>query len=72
MPAKVYHIEFDTREMAPHIAAVKVTIERDVIRDLEAKMNIALIDDPLYPVLERFVLSNTSKRALKRALAEKR
>jgi hypothetical protein len=67
-----YHIEFDTNEMSPHIVAVKVTIERDVIRDMGASVNVALIDDPLWTALQRYVLGNSSANALKKALQEKK
>lgn len=69
---KSYHIEFDTREMAPNIVGVKVTLERDVIRDLDAKFNVDLKDDPLWAALQRYVLGNSSANALKAALRLKK
>jgi len=58
---KTYHIAFDTKEMAPHIVSVRVDIGKEVVRDMNAKLNIALRDHPQYPALERYVLANPSK-----------
>ena len=58
---KTYHIEFDTKEMAPHIVSVRVDIGTEVVRDMNAKLDISLRDHPQYPALERYVLANPSK-----------
>lgn len=57
-----YHIEFDTLDMPGRLKATFVTLGVDVVRDMHAKMNIALVDDPLYEKLERYVLGNPSRK----------
>lgn len=55
-----YHVEFDTQEMAGRLLAVRVRLDREIIRDMNRKVNIALCNDPLYPALERYVRANPS------------
>lgn len=53
----VYHISFDTNTSPGKIKAVRVTIEEVEIA-LEDTVNIALVDDPLYPRLRDHVEMN--------------
>jgi len=56
--AKYYYIEFDTLDMKDRIVAVRVEVTKEVVRDMNKKMNINLADDPLYAALQRYVLAN--------------
>lgn len=58
--AKRYYIEFDTLDMPGRIKATTVRLDVDVVRDMNAKMDVSLVDDPLYPKLEAYVLANPS------------
>lgn len=68
MPVSTYHVEFDTLDMPERIVATRVRLDKHVVRNMDAPMNVALCDDPLYEKLERYVLANPSrKRQLRRA-----
>lgn len=60
-----YYVAFDTREVPNAIVATRVTLEREIIRDLEASLPINLSEHPLYPLLESYVLRNPSKAGRK-------
>lgn len=60
--SKVYHIDFNTKDMPGKILAVRVDLARELIRDEKQSFNIALCDDPNYPALERYVRLNPSKK----------
>ena len=53
-----YYIDFDTKDMPGHIVATTVEIKKEIIRDDKKPMNIALVDDPLYKKLARYVKNN--------------
>jgi hypothetical protein len=56
-----YGISFDTKKFEDQalIEFVSVSLKRDVM-GLDDRVNVALRDDPLYPILERYVLDNPS------------
>jgi hypothetical protein len=58
-----YGISFDTEKFADQalIEFVSVNLKRDVM-GMDERVNVALRDDPLYPILERYVLDNPSIR----------
>lgn len=58
--AKRYYINFDTNEMPGRIKATTVRLDTDVVRDMNKGLPVDLVDDPLYPQLERYVLDNPS------------
>lgn len=73
MPAKqpnVFHVAFWVNSHPPEagaipagwLSALKVTIEMDALPPedgpLAEKFNVALADHPLYPHLQKYVLSN--------------
>jgi len=53
-----YHIEFDTKEFPGMIVATRITIQQEVIRDLNQKLNVALAAHPLYPKLFQYCIAN--------------
>jgi hypothetical protein len=53
-----YFIAFDTKEMKPNIIGWRVTLSKEVIRDMDKPLPINLCEDPLYPMLVRYVESN--------------
>lgn len=55
---KKYFISFDTKEMPGHIKAVTVTLDNEIVSDMQAKMSIDLVNHPLYPVLVAYVKAN--------------
>jgi len=64
---KEYHIEFQTKGFrGADNGAIKATtcsLGSVIVTDRAAKMNVSLALDPLYPILEQYVLNNpTSKR----------
>lgn len=54
---KVYGIAFNTKSKPGYIVGTMVHIYEDMV-DLDETVNIALAGDPLYRVLEAYVLSN--------------
>lgn len=64
LPAKEYHIDFDTEEMPGMIVAVRVALSNEIIRDDVKKMRVDLRDHPLYAKLERYVLNNPSRKKI--------
>ncbi len=57
-----YYISFDTKDTAPNLKAVNVTISHEIIRDMNKQLPINLCDDPLYPVLVKYVLANPVRK----------
>jgi len=58
-PAEVYHIDFSTED-GPGLLAVKVVLGSDYLPEGKEGIRIDLCNHPLYPKLERYVLSNPS------------
>ena len=54
-----FYIEFSTLD-GPGLLATKIVISTEYIKDLDATINIALADHPLYKKLEQYVLANPS------------
>ena len=57
-----FYISFETKTIPGQLMALRVDIRNELILDKDKKMNIALVDHPLYKDLERYVLSNPSGR----------
>ena len=53
-----YYIAFDTKDMAPHIKATRVSLDTELIRDMNKQLPINLSDHPLYPQLVKYVQNN--------------
>ena len=60
-PTNVFHVAFDTRSHRPFIKTVKITIEDDVMDDMDTA-RIDLADHPLYADLQEYVLMNPRPR----------
>lgn len=66
-PTNVFCVAFETRDPktgkqhAGYVKAVQVTIEH-VVMDTMDSARVDLADHPLYAELERYVLSNPSRR----------
>lgn len=59
-PANEYHISFNTKDSAGYIKAVKVSISEDVVL-LDETVRIDLVDHPLYPALQKYILQNLKR-----------
>ena len=63
---KTYHIEFQTKGFRGAdngcIKATTCSLGSIIVCDKDAKMNVSLALDPLYPALEQYVLNNPTKR----------
>lgn len=57
-PTNEFHISFDTKKTPGYIKAVKITIEEDVMVDLDEQVRIDLADHPLYKALQHYVKAN--------------
>lgn len=57
MADKVFCVSFETKGLAGHVKAVKVTIEEDIVLVDEAVL-VDLADHPLYAALQHYVRSN--------------
>lgn len=57
-----FYIAFDTKDMAPNIKAVKVSLNHELIRDMNKGLPINLCEHPLYHHLEAYVKANPSRR----------
>ncbi len=55
----VFHIEFQTED-GPGLLATRVELRSEYIKEMDATVNVALCDHPLYPKLEQYVLANPS------------
>ena len=53
-----FYIEFDTKEFEPFLKGISVTLQSELIRDLNKQMPINLSEHPLYPALVRYVQHN--------------
>lgn len=51
-PTNEFHIQFG------YIKAVKITIEEDVMVDLDEEVRVDLADHPLYKALQNYVKAN--------------
>ena len=56
--ARDYYISFNTKEIPTAIKAVKVSLDNIIVFDKNKEFNIALCDDPLYPILVKYVKAN--------------
>lgn len=68
MTAKIFHVEYDTKDMAPRIVAVRLHIDGDnlkldkeVLRKVPPPGFAELYNHPLYPALVRYVMANSPK-----------
>lgn len=55
---KDFYISFDTKEMPGKIVALKVSIQKEIITDMNKGMRVDLVDHPLYPQLVRYIEAN--------------
>lgn len=54
-----YHISFDVEKGGKAINVIQVQLERVLYREADnVQFNVALCDDPLYPALVDYILSN--------------
>lgn len=56
--ARSYYVSFDTKDMPGKIVAVKVTIEKEIISDMEKELPINMSEDPLYHHLKTYCENN--------------
>lgn len=57
-----YYIAFDTQELPGALLAVRVTIDQEVIRDMERELPINLCEHPLYDKLATYVIHNRPRK----------
>lgn len=57
-PTNEFHISFNTQVSPGYIRTVKVTIQEDVLVDMDEQVRVDLADHPLYKVLQKYVHSN--------------
>lgn len=53
-----YYINFDTKEIPNGIKATKVSLDSVLVLDKNKSFRIDLCDDPLYPILVKYVKDN--------------
>lgn len=53
-----YHMAFNIENGGKAITGVKVTLVRFIEKDMNAKFNINLMDDPLFPAVFQNIASN--------------
>jgi len=53
-----YHIEFDTKQFPGMLVATRITIQSEVIRNDERKLNVSLSTHPLYLKLFDYCMNN--------------
>lgn len=58
MSEEEFFISFDTLANPGKLEAVRVRLDNVTIADMNKKMNIGLVDHPLYAELEQYVLAN--------------
>jgi hypothetical protein len=58
-----YGISFDTKEMPGRIVAVAVKLSK-IFMGPKDSVRVDLVDHPLYPKLEEYVLANPTKQSL--------
>lgn len=56
-PTNTFHISFNTKRLPGFIQTVKVTIENDVMDNMD-EVRVDLAAHPLYRELEEYVLAN--------------
>lgn len=57
-----YYIAFDTKDMAPNLKATKVTLNYEMISDMNKQLPINLAEDPLYPALHAYCMANPPRK----------
>ncbi len=57
-----YCIDFDTKDMAPHIKCVTVEMGTHIMRNMDEEVRIDLAEHPDYWKLQEYVLSNPRER----------
>ena len=57
-----YCISFDTKDTPNLIKAVRVKLSIHWMRDMDEPVRVDLVDHPLYPALEQYVLANRGNR----------
>lgn len=62
MPTRQYYISFDTKEIPGAIKAVQVSLDNIIVVDQNKSFAINLCDDPLYPLLCRYVKANPPRK----------
>lgn len=58
MSDRKYYISFNTKELPGAIKAVSVALNNEIIVDKSYKMPVNLCEDPLYPLLVKYVKAN--------------
>jgi len=56
--ARDYHMNFNIEQGGRSISGVKVTLSRFIEKDMNAKFNVNLMEDPLFPALLENVFAN--------------
>lgn len=59
--ASEYHVAFDTRSRPGYVVTTKIVISNDVLASSDESVRIDLVNHPLYPDLEKYVLANSRK-----------
>ena len=59
---KKYYISFDTKELPGCIKAVTVTLDNEIVSDMNAQMSIDLCNHPLYSNLVAYVQANPVRK----------
>lgn len=57
-----YYIEFNVAPDKKSIQTITVSLDSEVVTDMEAEMTIDLLSHPLYANLEKYVLANPSHK----------
>jgi len=57
-----YYIEFNVAPDAKSIQTITVSLDSEVVTDRKALMDVSLSLHPLYANLEKYVLSNPSRK----------
>jgi hypothetical protein len=55
-----YYIEFNVAPDKKSIQTIIVDLDSEVVTDMTAPRNVGLVEHPLYPQLEKYVLNNPS------------
>jgi hypothetical protein len=53
-----YYISFNTKELPGAIKAVSVTLDNEIVTDMNKSMSVNLCEHPLYKNLEQYVKAN--------------
>lgn len=57
-----YYIEFNIAKDKKSIQTITVSLDSEVVTDMEAQMDISLSKHPLFANLEKYVLANPTKK----------